>query len=1067
MMEEKMVCNKRTWQSMKEQFFKKILPDIESFNLSESQISRFKNLKSSNSLRHWERQSLKSSALEEPSDQLNRRTDSSTKDNHKQNNLYIEPQGNENEPCFLRNANYYTEAEDKALLNFVVQRERYSETGGVRLWKLMERKQVLPGRSWQSMKERYRKVLTRKLDQYLPSDVVNQIMKAEIRGSKWKMKKRKPSVAACMLSPRSHEIYSMQMTEPESDISKTQPNCLALDCTCCSNSSTNTSIKSIKSTVPVVSGTPNKREPPKNPIHSPKRKLFSQRKSLVEFTPVSEDKRRKQSSKYIYKPNLQIHHLTKGNRKRDAKGCNRVTKVAAVANAQKESQPNEDMAPYGTRKSDVVVCNTKCTCQGIGTHQKNSGGSFAEEITNKESHTLVSEGDLLKLRGASENSILDDNVVHINNEANKNYQELQISRTRVDSLMCLLRSSSSESHLDIISGEETEFELNVPTCPDSAQEILHVHEEEMGSNDLSFGVQTALNKKGKINGMSVEGGNEGETLNNHERISDKREEGQGTSCAHILKDRSVMEELSCGKPQDKEISEKSSCELNLADSSYKQSLLKNDHSIHKVTVCPKTQSGDKHSVTKSLSQSSCFEGCESHSCIHDNTLNGEDIGSRENGPNILLLKHSIPDCQNSNGKLTETNGNEGEEVDEECIEKYLNLNLMQSWREENEIGNGKVGTDGNREDGSDIPIPDMYKVYGENGAYLNVSNSIKNILNDSVCIFKDNQFEILDIPDFISIRADGNQQESGTGDSEHGSKETPRTRIVSANSSRTTDNTNHDILLAQPDATVSHSTKVLYHPAGKKIPSVRQNRHTVCTELGEERLIGPLPTESDKKSGQNQTQAALPNGLGTGQTIETRCNNKSLISGRNNQNGKFLLSTQVTENDDKHLLEADSSLLKSGKNTIIKKCKQNKDCVSSIHAKEKILDDLLSQRQGATSESRCTGFAAQTMDATSECEEVRNLEQPVSSEHQGNSTDWFESSTDNSDSPVQESGSSGHDLHEACCSLTASTISTDDSCAMFSHSNAYKKLRKKRWKETADCSICDRTQNMEPCMPDI
>jgi hypothetical protein len=38
------------------------------------------------------------------------------------------------------------------------------------------------GRSWQSMKERYRKVLSRKLDQYLPSDVVDQIMKAELRG---------------------------------------------------------------------------------------------------------------------------------------------------------------------------------------------------------------------------------------------------------------------------------------------------------------------------------------------------------------------------------------------------------------------------------------------------------------------------------------------------------------------------------------------------------------------------------------------------------------------------------------------------------------------------------------------------------------------------------------------------------------------------------------------------------------------------------------------------------------------------------------------------------------------
>jgi hypothetical protein len=115
-----------------------------------------------------------------------------------------------------------------------------------------------------------------------------------------------------------------------------------------------------------------------------------------------------------------------------------------------------------------------------------------------------------------------------------------------------------------------------------------------------------------------------------------------------------------------------------------------------------------------------------------------------------------------------------------------------------------------------------------------------------------------------------------------------------------------------------------------------------------------------------------------------------------------------------------------------------------------------------------TGFAAQSMGATSECEEVRNLEQPVSPEHQGNSTDWFESSADNSDSPVQQSiGSSGHNLHEAFCSLTTSTTSTNDSCALFSHSNAYNKLMKKRWKKNADCSICDRTQNMEPCMPDI
>lgn len=751
------------------------------------------------------------------------------------------------------------------------------------------------------------------------------------------------------------------MTEPESDMSKTHPNCPTLDCTCCFNSSTKTGINSIKSTVPVVSGTPNKKESQKNHIHSPKRKLFSQRKSLVEFTPVSEDERRKQSSKYMYKPNLQLHHLMEGNRKRDAKGCNRVTKVAAVANTLKKSQPSKDMAPYDTKKSGVVVCNTKGTCRGTGTHQENSagksGGSFTKESTIKESSTLVSEANLLKLRGASENSILDNNTIHLNNEANKNYQELQISLTHNDSLVCLSRSSSSESHLNIVSGEETEYELNVSVCPDSAQEMLDFREEQVGRNDLSSREQTVLNKGSKINGTSVEGGNEGETLNDpvHESISDKGEEVQWMSSKHILKDWSVMEELSCDRPQAKEISEKSSCELNLGDSSDKQSLLKNDHSIHKVTVCPKTQSGDKNAVTKSLSQSSRFEGNESHSCIHDNTLNGEDIGPGENGHNIFKLKHSIPDYRNSDGKLSEKDGNEGEEIDEECIEKYLNLNLIQSCREENEISSGKVGTDGNREDGSDVPVPGTYKIYGKNVAHLNFSNSIKDILNDSVYILKDNEFEILDIPDVISVRADGNQQESGTGGTDHGSKETPRTRILSANSSRTTDNTCHDICLAQPDPTVSHCTKVLYHPAEKKIPSVRQNRHTVCTELVEKEPIGPLPTDSDKKSGQSQTQATLQNDLGTGQTIETRCNNKSsLTSGRNNPNRKFSLSTQVTENDDKHLLQADNSLWKSGKNTI-KKCKQNEDCISSIHAKEKILDDLLSQRKGATSELCCTG----------------------------------------------------------------------------------------------------------------
>jgi hypothetical protein len=100
------------------------------------------------------------------------------------------------------------------------------------------------------------------------------------------------------------------------------------------------------------------------------------------------------------------------------------------------------------------------------------------------------------------------------------------------------------------------------------------------------------------------------------------------------------------------------------------------------------------------------------------------------------------------------------------------------------------------------------------------------------------------------------------------------------------------------------------------------------------------------------------------------------------------------------------------------------------------------------------------MVAISECEEVRKLEQSVPSKHQ-NSANWFESSADNSDLPFQQSiGSPGHNLHEACRSSTASS-------AGFDHFDVYNKLTKKGWKKSADCSICDTTQNMEPCVPDM
>jgi hypothetical protein len=98
------------------------------------------------------------------------------------------------------------------------------------------------------------------------------------------------------------------------------------------------------------------------------------------------------------------------------------------------------------------------------------------------------------------------------------------------------------------------------------------------------------------------------------------------------------------------------------------------------------------------------------------------------------------------------------------------------------------------------------------------------------------------------------------------------------------------------------------------------------------------------------------------------------------------------------------------------------------------------------------------MVSTCKCENVRCLEQLVLSEHEDKNSDhWFESSIENSDTPAQQPvGSPRHNLNESC-SMTSSTA-TLDVC------NTPKK--NKQWTRNAECLVCDRNQNMEPCMED-
>ena len=67
---------------------------------------------------------------------------------------------------FREKANYYTTEEDLKMLSFILDNGRSADTGGVSLWQLMEFREVVEGRSWQSLKERFRRSILKRLDSF-------------------------------------------------------------------------------------------------------------------------------------------------------------------------------------------------------------------------------------------------------------------------------------------------------------------------------------------------------------------------------------------------------------------------------------------------------------------------------------------------------------------------------------------------------------------------------------------------------------------------------------------------------------------------------------------------------------------------------------------------------------------------------------------------------------------------------------------------------------------------------------------------------------------------------------
>ncbi|PSN31617.1 hypothetical protein C0J52_18043 [Blattella germanica] len=200
-MEKKQLCKGRTWQSLKEHFLKKILPNIKLFISSEDEISKFEDLcyrkqsergseciteeleSNARDRRESEREveciteELKNKEIEV---EENQSEDSESNDNNSENEENGKNENRKRMP-FKRKINFYSTAEDDALLNFISKRGRWRANGGTKIWKLMERKKVLPGRTWQSMKERYRKVLVDKLEEYLQKNEKLQNSHVKVR----------------------------------------------------------------------------------------------------------------------------------------------------------------------------------------------------------------------------------------------------------------------------------------------------------------------------------------------------------------------------------------------------------------------------------------------------------------------------------------------------------------------------------------------------------------------------------------------------------------------------------------------------------------------------------------------------------------------------------------------------------------------------------------------------------------------------------------------------------------------------------------------------------------------
>ena len=65
-----------------------------------------------------------------------------------------------------KNSKYYTKEEDLVILKFIEANQLFKDMKGKKGWHDIEEKIILEGRTWQSMKERFRKVMMKRIQSY-------------------------------------------------------------------------------------------------------------------------------------------------------------------------------------------------------------------------------------------------------------------------------------------------------------------------------------------------------------------------------------------------------------------------------------------------------------------------------------------------------------------------------------------------------------------------------------------------------------------------------------------------------------------------------------------------------------------------------------------------------------------------------------------------------------------------------------------------------------------------------------------------------------------------------------